>query len=117
MTLREAAEPSLHEQVAVLLADRDRLQRERDELTLANDQLFAHGERMFQQRDDALALAGRLREALRPFVDAYAEHFKNIREVRRDWYERMPGHFPVELNVTVADCRVARACLAAEEPR
>ena len=44
------------------------LQRELDKLTLANDQLFAHGERMFQQRE-------KLRDVLQRVVARYVPDY------------------------------------------
>lgn len=56
----------------------------------------------------------RAREALRPFV----ERFERQREaylILGNKFDAMPDRFPVALDVTLGDCRRARAALAARE--
>jgi hypothetical protein len=45
-------------------------------------------------------------------------HFRHRKESREkqskhagDWFEKMPGHWPFEMQVTMEDCRAARAFL------
>jgi chromosome segregation ATPase len=90
--------------VNALLADRDRLQRERDEQQARGDRLdeemtkmdAAHAETA-RERNASLALVTKLREALRDAADGLVPAMGDptVREVQRR----------------------ARACLAAEEPR
>lgn len=67
--------------------------------------------------DDIRALVDeneRLRSALKPYADAFHAKVQNPKhsQVRRDWNERMPGEWPVELKVTMEQGRNARAALA-----
>jgi hypothetical protein len=136
MTLREAAEPSLHEQVAVLLADRDRLQRE---LAIAQGQLEAHQrtpawsaariselegdvDRLQQDRDEAYA---RVRaEASKSLIaehdrDAALALVAKLRTALRPFADayRRPGIKSTLVPIDVAYLHRAYKCLAAEEPR
>ncbi len=58
----------------------------------------------------SLALAVR---ALEPFAAAFQRRVENPRhaQVRRDWYAKMPGEWPITLQVTMADGRAARLAL------
>ena len=58
----------------------------------------------------AEARIAKLEAALRPFAKKFNEHVQNpkLARSRRDHNERMPGHWPIELIVTMGDGRRAR---------
>lgn len=74
--------------------------------------------RVSDLRADVLTLLStveQMREALKPFADAF-DHQTNrpsLAPHRRAWNAGMPGHWPVEVSVTMADGRRARDLLAA----
>jgi hypothetical protein len=51
---------------------------------------------------------------LRPFVREFRRRVENPRDSlsRRNWNEAMPGKFPIAIDLTMDDCRRARAILA-----
>ena len=66
-----------------------------------------------RERDELRAEMDALADALLPFARAFHARVQNPKhaQVRRDWNERMPGEWPIELKVTMADGRRARAAL------
>lgn len=50
-------------------------------------------------------------EALKPFVAAFEAKFARYERVGSNWHHEMPGEWPIELMLTVADCRRARSAL------
>ncbi|MCP4410766.1 MAG: hypothetical protein GY807_24100 [Gammaproteobacteria bacterium] len=58
-----------------------------------------------------------LRKALEPFAKAYHAWEQNpkMAQVRREHYARMPGQWPLALEIKVQDGRMARAALAHKE--
>lgn len=61
-----------------------------------------------------LDLVQKQQEALKPFADAFAHQTDrpSLAPHRRAWNAGMPGHWPVEVTVTMADGRRARDLLA-----
>lgn len=57
-------------------------------------------------KDARIAL---LEKALAPFAQSFSAKLNRYSEQRQKWAEEMPGEWPIEIIVTMAECREARA--------
>jgi hypothetical protein len=73
----------------------------------AGDELAERCQEQMLRATKAEADLAEAREALAPFVEEF-----RARGESRDWNEKMPGTFPIQLYVTMEDGRRARAVLA-----
>ncbi len=64
-----------------------------------------------ESTESSLASAARelaeARDALRPFVYVYRKHAVRYEKIGSDWFDRMPGAWPITLIVTMDDGRAA----------